>query len=968
LGSGDINLIDDTLNINQQINAQNGNIVITGGNGLVFGQFAMFSNTIATQNPSANINIGRSGDTGYVDIERPLSVNSTGGGSPAFLVEKTGVVEIRTYGNIASNTAALLINGTTSGNDQPRNFEGTLIQATAQDNTPARMSADAFGVDGTGQNAYVAWAGRAARGNVNTPSQTLAGDTIFRFTGQGWSNSGAYIGSIVRYNQVALENFATGKAGTRHNFAATPVGSATIKNIANIDANGISFSNVAAGGFSNIGITFTDGSYQNTAYIPTSVVRSLTAGSGIQLSASTGNITIQNSGVLGVLGTTNQINVSNVGNVLTLSLPQNLNTTANIQLNQLTVNDLIILGNVSNVTANVIGGKIIYVANTATNLEGINTSGLVTGNAANGFYAGMLYNTTSNTWVMDIGNSVGITSDTIYTTEITANGNIHLGNVDNNYDFVNALLQGDTSVDTYSQYVLKNHSQTANASADIVAVANNGDDDVHYIDMGINSNVYANTNYAVTRANDGYLYVNGGNLVIGTQTAGNVINFFTGGTNNLNNVRGTISDTGLSMVGNVTANNIISTNATIGGIVSATGNITGGNLLIPAGQISASGNLAALNVNTTIVSATGNIRGANVNTGIVSATGNITGGNLSIPVGVANIGNITTSNITAGNITSAIISATGNITGSNIVATILTVSSILSVTGNITGGNLLTSGIISTTGNITANLFFGDGGQLSNINVAKIANGTSQVNIPIASGNANITIGGTSNVAVFSTTGEYVTGLVSVTGNVIGGNLITGGLITATGNVTGANIRTAGLVTATGNITGGNVSVVGNTTTANLSVTGISNLNSNANVKISGGATGQQLTTDGTGNLYWSLAQAGNTIIQSAANTTINIDFTTNSLHLLYLPTGPVTISLSNYTAGAQARVIVRYGATPYTIALGVGNVQQSTEGVTTIPTTGAGGHKIGSNQSVQLLYTCFDSTPGNCYVASTFL
>jgi len=36
-----------------------------------------------------------------------------------------------------------------------------------------------------------------------------------------------------------------------------------------------------------------------------------------------------------------------------------------------------------------------------------------------------------------------------------------------------------------------------------------------------------------------------------------------------------------------------------------------------------------------------------------------------------------------------------------------------------------------------------------------------------------------------------------------------------------------------------------------LSVTGISNLNSNANVKITGGSTGQLLSTDGTGNLLW---------------------------------------------------------------------------------------------------------------------
>jgi hypothetical protein len=53
---------------------------------------------------------------------------------------------------------------------------------------------------------------------------------------------------------------------------------------------------------------------------------------------------------------------------------------------------------------------------------------------------------------------------------------------------------------------------------------------------------------------------------------------------------------------------------------------------------------------------------------------------------------------------------------------------------------------------------------------------------------------------------------------------------------------------------------------------------------------------------------------------------------------------------------------------MGVANVQQTTEGTTTLPTTGSGGHKINNNQSVQLLYTCFDNTAANCYVATTFL
>jgi hypothetical protein len=667
-----------------------------------------------------------------------------------------------------------LINATTSGNDQPRNFEGTLIQATAQDNTPARMSADAYGIDGTGQNAYASWAARVARGNVNAPSQTQAGDTMFRFTSQGWSNSGAYIGSIVRYNQVALENFATGKAGTRHNFSATPVGTATLRNIANIDGNGITFGNVATGGIANVGITFPDGSYQNTAYLSTSVVRSLTAGAGISLSTTTGNITITNTGVLGIVGTANQISVTgNVGNVVTLGTPQDLAPTSNVQFNNLTVNNLSILGNVSNVLPSVIDGPVIYVANTATTYADINNSGLSTGNISNNYYASILYQTSSNTWNMSIGNSQGITAGNVYGNTATFEGNVHVGNAYNDYDFSGALLQGDINVDSFGQYVIKNHSQTANASSDFLAVSNNGDEDAYYIDMGINSNVYANVNYAVTGANDGYLYVNGGNLVIGTQTAAKVIKFHTGGTDNLNKIRGTISDTGLSMVGNVTANNMISISATIGGTVSASGNITGGNL-ISLGAISSAGNISGLNINADIFSATGNIVGPNVRvSGTLSAIGNVIAGNLTTSGIMSSTGNIIAANIAAGNITTAIMSATGNITGPNIIATVLQVSSLLSVSGNIQGGNFLTDGLISTTGNITGNYFLGNGRFLTGLPTSTlIANGTSQVNIPVASSNANITIGATSNVAVFATTGQYVTGLINATGNVIGGNLV----------------------------------------------------------------------------------------------------------------------------------------------------------------------------------------------------
>jgi hypothetical protein len=83
-----------------------------------------------------------------------------------------------------------------------------------------------------------------------------------------------------------------------------------------------------------------------------------------------------------------------------------------------------------------------------------------------------------------------------------------------------------------------------------------------------------------------------------------------------------------------------------------------------------------------------------------------------------------------------------------------------------------------------------------------ISNGTSNVNIATANGNITMGVNGTGNVAVISNTGAYVSGVVSASGNVTSGNVITGGLISATANITGGNVLTGGVVSATGNVTG----------------------------------------------------------------------------------------------------------------------------------------------------------------------
>jgi hypothetical protein len=89
-------------------------------------------------------------------------------------------------------------------------------------------------------------------------------------------------------------------------------------------------------------------------------------------------------------------------------------------------------------------------------------------------------------------------------------------------------------------------------------------------------------------------------------------------------------------------------------------------------------------------------------------------------------------------------------------------------------GNLSVTGNASLTGNIAGDNIF---------------NGTTSIEIPVPSGNALISVGGTSNVLVVSSTGANVTGTANITGAVT-----TAATISAAGNVTGSNLNTSGNV------------------------------------------------------------------------------------------------------------------------------------------------------------------------------
>jgi hypothetical protein len=224
---------------------------------------------------------------------------------------------------------------------------------------------------------------------------------------------------------------------------------------------------------------------------------------------------------------------------------------------------------------------------------------------------------------------------------------------------------------------------------------------------------------------------------------------------------------------------------------------------------------------TSIANASGNAvvgvsdTAAQVNvTGDLSVTGSILGGN------------INSTAITNGNSSMSVIASDGNIRANIGGTTVQTISA----------GLVAITGDLSVTGNATLS---------GNILGDRIQNGTTQIDIQTPSGNANITVGGTSNVAVFATTGAFITGLASVTGNVQGGNLRTAGLVSATGSITGASVvggvMTGSSVSVTGAVTG--ASLVGTLTTA--AQTNITSVGTLSALSVTGNVQGGNLRTAG---------------------------------------------------------------------------------------------------------------------------
>ena len=354
-------------------------------------------------------------------------------------------------------------------------------------------------------------------------------------------------------------------------------------------------------------------------------------------------------------------------------------------------NTLIVLGIVSG-QGNVIGGNLTtggqvsatgniagnYILGNGSQLTGL--PALYGNSNVSAFLSAFGSNTISTTGTITSGNITG--SNLLTGGLISATGNILGGNLSGTNivgTLTTATQNNITSVGTLSSLTVTANIAVGNLTTAGQVSATGNIKTANYISVGqdidVGGNVIA-TGYTGTSVS-----------VIGNVTGANIR---TGG-----QVSATGNVTGNYILGNISfANGLPPTNTIQNGNSNVLVGSSAGNVSINVNGVSPIVIFTPLGqITTGIVSASGNIAGGNLTTGgTVSALGNITGANLTLD---SASGNITAHDINLG----GIVSATGNITGGNISATDYTGTTV-SVTGNITGGNISVSTGTITGGNI----------------------------------------------------------------------------------------------------------------------------------------------------------------------------------------------------------------------------------------------------------------------------
>ena len=701
-------------------------------------------------------------------------------------------------------------------------------------------------------------------GNITGGNVSTAGNITASYILGNGSQLSAITGANVT-GTVANAAYAT-SAGS----ATTAVTANTVTDPAQANITSVgTLTTVSVSGNTTTGNLLTAGIVSATGNITGSYI----FGNGSQLTGLPAGYS--NADVTTLLAAFGSNTISTTGNVDTGNLGVSQNA---IILGNLTVQGTTTTVNSNTVTIN---DKFINVANNAATPGDANGGGIGVGPVGSE-YATLTFNSAATAWNTNIPLSV---TGNISGGNVLASGAVSaVGNITGSYIIGNGSLLTDINasniVGAYGNAQVASFlnafgSNSISTTGNITSSYISGNGSLLTSITGGNvTGTVANATFATSAGTA--TFAGTANAVAGANVSGTVANATYALNSNAATFAGTVTTNAqpnITSVGILTAVNT-------SGAVSATGNITGAYFLgngsqltgLPATYGNANvSNFLANGFGSNVISTTGNITGGNLLTG--GASGNIQGvnyitanyyiGNGSALTGInpaplqgnltGNISGIDTYGIT--NLKTLQVSALGNVRiGTAIIgqtsaspATINIQADEVSTNLLFTAGGNITAPNVIATANAFATYFIGNGSQLTGITAngssTSISDGTSNVKIVTANGNATVNIGGTSNVVQWATTGEYVTGVISASGNITGSNITTPGFVSAagniaatgwvfgntggsfngpvyganvfstTGNIIGANMIATGLICATGNITTGQSTIVGTANT-----------------------------------------------------------------------------------------------------------------------------------------------------------
>lgn len=220
-----------------------------------------------------------------------------------------------------------------------------------------------------------------------------------------------------------------------------------------------------------------------------------------------------------------------------------------------------------------------------------------------------------------------------------------------------------------------------------------------------------------------------------------------------------------------------------------------------------------------------------------------------------------------------------------------------------------------------------------NINADRIFYGNTAVEIPVPGGNVAVSVAGTANVAVFSSTELSVAG--NITGNYFTGNgsLLTGIVATSlgvlpslsvTGNIDTGNLRTAGEVSVAGTVTADHVtsdftgSVFADDST--LIVDAIDNRIFTSLVQATGNITGGNVVTAGIVTALGNIVTSGTFVGNFAGNITGNLTVPGSNTQVIFNNDG-IAAASSAFVFDSAANIVTVSGTVSATGNVTGGNI-----------------------------------------------